>query len=352
MATPDLLRRLAEREPSDLPVLSIYLDMRPQATGQSPGRRASLTVLKDRFSEIERALGPRGDDLDSFRADQERIREFLDESFDRAADGLAIFACSGAGLWETVEAGIPFEDEIVAGPVPQLFQLARLLDEHQTAVVAVVDTNTARLFVSRVGRLDERGGPDEDSVHHQKRQTGGWSQARYQRHIDKHHEDFAREAADAITRLVERYEAGRVVLAGDEVALKPLQDALPDQVTDKVGEILRLDIRTSPDDLAAAIRPVLERMEAEASESAADLVLEAVRAGGLGVAGLEPTRKALEIGQVDRLLLAGNGALDDDERNELIRMATTSAADVEIVEGHEGLERAGGVGALLRYRID
>jgi hypothetical protein len=352
MATGDLLRALAGREPTHLPVLSIYLDMRPQATGQSPGRRASLTILKDRFSEIESTLGPRGDDLESFKADQERIRTFLDEEFDRSAEGLAIFACSGTGLWETLDTGVPFEDEVAVGPVPQLFQLARLLDDHETAVVAVVDTNTARLFLSRIGHLDELPGPDEDSVHHRKRSTGGWSQARYQRHIDKHHEDFAREAADTIARLVDRYDAGRVLLAGDEVALAPLRAALPDTVTERVGEILRLDIRTSPDELAEEIRPVLERMEAEASESVADLVLEAVRAGGLGVAGRKGTRRALEIGQVDRLVLAANGSLDEDERNELIRLASTTAADVEIVEGHGGLERAGGVGALLRYRLD
>jgi hypothetical protein len=352
MPTGDLLRYLAEREPTDLPVLSIYLDMRPQSTGQSPGRRASLTVLRDRFREIEDALGPRGEDLESFKADQNRIRKYLDESFDRAAEGLAIFACSGTGLWETVGTGIPFEDEIVAGPVPQLFQLARLLDEHETVVVAVVDTSTARLFVSRIGLLDEKGGPDEDSVHHQKRGTGGWSQARYQRHIDQHNEDFAREAADAISRLVERYDAGRVILAGDEVALTPLRNALPEHVADKVGEVLRLDIRTPPDEVSAEIRPVLERMEAEASESAADLMLEAVRAGGLGVTGLKATRRALEIGQVDRLLLGADGSIGDDQRNELIRQAATTAADVEIVEGHDGLERVGGVGALLRYRLD
>jgi hypothetical protein len=48
----DVLRRLAEVEPSELPVLSVYLDIRPQATGNSPGRRAGLTILRDRLREI------------------------------------------------------------------------------------------------------------------------------------------------------------------------------------------------------------------------------------------------------------------------------------------------------------
>ena len=90
------MRRLAEAEPTDLPLLSVYLDMRPQATGESPGRRISLTILRDRLSKIEDTLGPRGDAVDSFHTDAERIRAFLDDAFDRSAQGLALFACQGA----------------------------------------------------------------------------------------------------------------------------------------------------------------------------------------------------------------------------------------------------------------
>ncbi len=348
----DLLRRLAEFEPTDLPVLSVYLDMRPEATGEDPGRRTSLTILRDRLSKIEGTLGPRGEAFDSFHADGERIQAFLDDQFDRSAQGLAIFACAGAGLWETVEAGTAFEDEVGADAVPQLFQLARLLDEQQTIVMAVVDTNTARLFLSRVGRLDEAGGPDEDSIHHRRRSTGGWSQARFQRHIEKHHADFAQEAAGAIEGLVDRYGAERVILAGDEVALTPLMGALSDRVKALVGEVLRVDIRAPRDEVAAEIAPVLERMEAEASSAVADQVISAVRSDGLGVAGVDATGQALTNGQVDLLLLDANAELDDEKRNELIRLAATTGADVEVVEAHEGLMRFGGVGALLRYRLD
>ncbi len=347
----DLLRRLAETEPTDLPVLSVYLDMRPQATGEDPGRRISLTILRDRLSRIEATLGPRGDAFDSFHADAEKIQAFLDDEFDRSAQGLAIFACSGTNLWETVETGTPFEDEVGADTVPQLFQLARLLDEQQTVVVAVVDTNTARLFLSRIGRLDEAGGPDEDPANHQKRSMGGWSQANYQRHIDKHHADFAQEAAGAIEGLVQRYGAERVILAGDEVALTPLMAALSDRTKGLVGDVLRVDIRAPRDQVAAEIAPVLERMEAEASSATADQVVAAVRSDGLGVAGLDATRQALDGGQVDLLLLDASAELDDDQRNELIRLAATTGADVEVVEAHPGLARLGGVGALLRYRL-
>ena len=48
------LRALAEHEPGELPVLSVYLDMRPHATGESPALRAGTVTLKNLLREIEK----------------------------------------------------------------------------------------------------------------------------------------------------------------------------------------------------------------------------------------------------------------------------------------------------------
>lgn len=349
----DLSRRLAALQPVDLPVLSVYLDERPQATGESPGLRSGRIVLKDRLREIEKTLGPRGPALESFRDDAARIERYLEDEAPTDCHGLAIFACAGVGLFEAVPAGVAFANQVSAAPVPDLFQLARLLDEQETAVVALVDSNTARLFVTRTGALEEVGGPDDDSVHYRKRSTGGWSQARYQRHIDKHRADFAREAAAEIERLVQREGAVRVILAGDEVAMTPLRASLPPAVSELVGaEPLRVHIRAPRDELAVEIEPVLARAEADDAHSTADRLIQAVQADGLGVVGLDATRRALDFGQADVLVVDPAAEIDEGLRNELIRQAAATGADVEMVDGHARLAEVGGVGALLRYRID
>ncbi len=66
----DLIKKLAEFTPTEMPLLSVYLDMRPQATGRNPGVRSGEIVLKDRPHEIEKTYLPRGADLDSFRAER------------------------------------------------------------------------------------------------------------------------------------------------------------------------------------------------------------------------------------------------------------------------------------------
>ena len=66
----DLLRRLADIAPGDLPFLSIYLDVRPEAPGERPGRRAGFVVFEDRMREIRRTYLPRGANLDSWDSGQ------------------------------------------------------------------------------------------------------------------------------------------------------------------------------------------------------------------------------------------------------------------------------------------
>ena len=347
------LRMLAEVEPGELPLLSAYLDMRPHATGENPALRAGTVILKNRLREIEKTYLPRGPELDSIRQDAERIERYLEDEYDVVTDGLALFACAGRGLFETVEAGVPFEDQVTVAPQPDLFQLARLVDEHETAVVAVVDSNTSRVFVTRRGILREVGGTDADPKYFRTRpMVGGLNQASFQRHNANMRAEFARETASELARLVEAEGASRVVLAGDAVAIPLLQEALSPPVAALVKDVLRLDIRTPRDEVAEEVQQVLAEADAEDARMTADRLVGAVRAGGLGVAGLDETRTALEHGQVDELLLDPAAELDESTRSELVRLAQLTAATVEVVEGHDGLQRLGGVGALLRYRHD
>lgn len=346
----DELRRLAEVEPGDVPVLTVYLDMRPHTTGD-PGVRTGLVVLLDRLRKLEKTLGPRGPALDSFRSDTQRIQKYLDEQLSSETLGLAVFACAGRDLFETVEVRVPFENEVALGPVPDLFQLARLADDYETAVVGVVTSNTARLFVMRNGRMTEVGGMSDDSTHY--RQTRGRppSASRYQRHIANHRTEFAQEAAREIEQLVDQEQAVRVVLAGNEAALPNLLAALSPRVRSLLHEeVLRMDRRALTDDVAREVAPLLIEAEAADDHSIADQLVEAVQADGLGVDGLERTQAALEHGQVDVLVLDAEAPLDDATRNHLIRLAANGGADVDVVAGHAVLRELGGVGALLRYR--
>jgi hypothetical protein len=348
----DLLRRLADFGPSpDAPVLSIYLDVRPQATGERPGLREGETVLKDRMRQIRRTYLPRGVALDSLDADDVRIDQFVSDEMSRSAAGVAIFACHARGLWETEEAGVPFENQVTVADVPDLYQLARLEDEFETTLAAVVDTNTARVFTYRRGILTEHEGIDDDPVHYQKRQVGGWAQGRYQRHIDKHRRDFTREIGAFITEMAQREDARHIVLAGDPPSITPLMDQLPRESLDKVRDVVSLDLRANRNEVLAAIAPVTAAVEADSGASAVERVVAAVRRGRLAATGAENVRRALSFGQVDELLIDDTAELAEGERAALVREAVAIDANVETVEGDSALLSLGGVAALLRYEL-
>jgi hypothetical protein len=344
-----LLRRLAEwTAPEGTAITSVYLDARAETSGDRPGDRTALITLKDRLQEIEKSLLPRGPGLDSFRVDRERIELAVAEARP-AADGLAIFSCGAADLFEVVESGTPFLTKVVYQRHPALFPLARLADEFEPAVVAVADTNTLRVFSVRMGEVEETAGKDEDSVNFRKRRTGGMSQERFQRHVEKHRVDFANEAAEVIARVVEEDGATRVILAGDEVAIPLLRDALPASVSEKlVGDALRIHIRASKDEVGDEVAAILELAEEESSHAVADALVAEVRKDALGIAGADPTRRALEAGQVDVLVMI-DGYEPVEVRDECTRLAISTGASVEVVADHDGLKSLGGIGAILRW---
>jgi stalled ribosome rescue protein Dom34 len=88
-----------------------------------------------------------------------------------------------------------------------------------------------------------------------------------------------------------------------------------------------------------------------ADQRSVERVIAGVRAGELGVAGVDPVAEALEAGQVHELVIDESAGLDDGLRAELVRLAARTAADEVVVKDHQGLLALGGVGATLRYRV-
>ena len=346
----DLMRRLAEIESRDAPILSVYVDTRPEAQGERPGERNELTVVRARLDAISDGLAAHGTARESFDADRKRIAELLETEEINATDGVAVFACSHIGLWEAIGAQTQFDTQVAAGPTAELFQLARLLDDAVSAVVAVVDTNTCRLFVTRRGGMAERRGLDEETAEHTRHDTGGWSQARFQRHIDMQDRRFAAEAAEAIGRLVRREKPDHVLLAGDERAISVLDPALPEHVRPLVEHVARIDMRATPEDVRHEIAPILSALEEADGQDAVTRALAGHRAGDLGVAGMDRVMAALEAGQVDELVIDETVEADEELRAELVRQASLTDAHVEVVRDHPELRRFDGVAATLRYR--
>jgi peptide chain release factor subunit 1 len=197
---------------------------------------------------------------------------------------------------------------------------------------------------------------------------GGWSQARFQRHIEHFHVQHAKEAAETLARVVRDEQIRAVVLAGDEVIVPLLREHLPKDVADRVVDVVRLDIRASDREVLERTIATMREKDVENDRASVEALFDAYRSGGLGVVGVEAVRRALEAGQVDELLISATPAAiaareaspqpDAPERteservaDELIVKARQTAAGIRFIEDVSLLDSVGGVGALLRFRI-
>ncbi len=218
---------------------------------------------------------------------------------------------------------------------------------------------------------------------------------RYQRRVDGASRKHAREAVEALARVVREEGIEHVVLAGDAVSVPLLKEELPAEVAARVIDVLALDIRTPEHEVLAETLQALHRSDARSDAERVREVLDEYRAGGLAVVGVAACLGALAIGQVHELLLTADpgtlrwteeGEAADSARDSatvavnegsvpevvaqaspapgdsrpqgaeladtLVRLAEQTDAAVKLIEDAGLLEAVGGVAAALRYRLD
>lgn len=353
-ATPSLaetLDRLGRLEPSPFPVISLYLDAQPDARGKDHYGPFLKKELRGRMDELE----PRSAERESFEKDVERIEGYLSEEVRPSANGIVIFASSGADLFETLQLDAPIEgNRLTVGDRPHLAPLARVMDRHPRHAVVLSDTNAAHVYVFGRGRTIGR--EDLSSPKMSRTDAGGWSQMRYQRHVDNLHQHHAKELVETLGKIVDEDRVDYIFLAGDDVIVPLLRSELTKELEQKVVGVLRLDIRTPEDDVRAAAAEALAAHEATAEAERVERIVGEWRAGRLAVAGARDVRKALENGQVEELVMSrafgesgGNGA-ETSAADDLTSRAIATSARVRFVEDPALLEEVGGVVASLRFK--
>ena len=391
----ETIDRLAQFDPVPFPVLSLYLNAQPDSVGRDRFEQFLRKTFSERLSTY-RAGAP---ERESLERDVARIERYLAESLQPSTNGVAIFACAGADdFFEPVQLDAPIhEHRLYLGDRPHLYPLARLDDQYPRYAAVLADTNVARIFVFGTNRLERREEVEGQKTRRVK--VGGWSQARFQRHVENYHLHHIKEVVETLDRVVRDESIPHVLLAGDEVVIPLFREQLPAHLAEKVLDVLPLDTRAPEREVLDATLAALRQSDAESDAGLVERLVDEIRGGGLGVAGADGTLAALQAGQVDVLLIlarsdlltnvehlvptasgraehTGNaadglaaveaaaaaapappsGVRDEGspaERvaNHLVTLARQTAAAVRFIEDPLLLAELGGVGALLRFRI-
>jgi len=337
------LDRLAAVPPGS--VISLYLDLRPDQNGQ---RRHVDTFLKNKFDEQVRSLT--GETRAAFDKTLQRVQEYLSRQ-DPAPRALAVFASTTGDLFEAIPLDVPLENPSMhVGSVPHLYPLARLNDQYPRYAALLVDTSSADLYVFALGAQTRHEAVTSDKT--RRTQMGGWSQARYQRRADNFHKQHIKEVVDLLDKVVTQERLNHIVVASDDAAKPFLMAQLPKHLADKVIDIVHVDVKSiEQHQLLKETMEALRREDAHTDAEQVQRMIDAWRAGGLAVAGIEGTMRALDMRQVEELLIAARADRVNGPTDELVAKAQQNSARIRFVEDDSLLADVGGVGALLRFKI-
>ena len=373
MSRYNFLNKLLEFGPGPRPFTSIYLD----TTVNETGKKTFEVFLKKQTSEQRDRFKEGTDDRQNFDADIERIEEFL-TSLDPATQGVAIFACEPAGLFKTFEFQLPFaENRFDVLDRPILFPLVKLVGQSRRYAVAQADTNSAHIYVVSRGEVIHRDDIQNEKTN--RTEVGGWSQMRYQRHVEKFHQQHAKEVIEELEKLVTGDRIETVVLAGDESVIIPLlKGEMSKELEARVAGTMAVNANAAEHEILEEAEKVIHRHNTLVDLESIEQLREQDYEGGLGVTSLEKVFAALlngqvqemyvvsdpdaieyNIGQVNKLFKDYSPGVEEELPNakraalvieEALRLAAQMADDIRFIEDVNLLKDAGGVGALLRYQ--
>ncbi|RMG90451.1 MAG: hypothetical protein D6708_08425 [Candidatus Dadabacteria bacterium] len=204
-------------------------------------------------------------------------------------------------------------------------------------------------------------------------EQGGWSQARFQRHVEEHLQRNLRTVADQLAGWVDERDVPRIVVAGPEEVAAAFEREVPRRLQGRLVARLRVDPHEPLPEVQAKALDALARARDEAATARLRKVLD--REGGRAV-GVEAVSEAVRDGRVHELFLLDSferpgwvcpscgemgervplgcprcgAAVDAVELGEeWVRGVLASDGGVAVFRDHPILEEAGGSVAVLRY---
>ncbi len=367
----EVIKGLARLPQGGSPFLTLYLDTRWSTERE---RERVRIFVKSRLRQYVGGLPrlARGG-----REDAEKIecyvKGLVNREWDEAYNGIAVFACSGLGVYRVVKSHIPFVDEFRCSDRPVLRQVVENLHEGERGILAFVGADSGRLYEFHMGGV-VREYAFEDDEFPGRHDQGGWSQARYQRHIGDHLHRNLRRLAGKLVNWVDEHGVRRIAVAGPEETVPAFERELPERVLRRVCARLHVDPHAGFEEVQ---REALDSFRSARRREDCRRVMEVLeRRGRRAAVGLRAVAGAVRDGKVHRLFLdrtfhvqgwkcfacgemgeraplgcprCGGSVEAVELGEEFIRGVLAADGRVFVVTGVQELVHAGGVAAGLRY---
>jgi peptide chain release factor subunit 1 len=376
--TWEQLRELAAFRASHGCAVSIYLGLDPGIV-PTPGDLDSHT--RSLLAAAERQLDERRATLSSeerkgLERDLARIADWFGSEFSReGVRGVAVFSAELDGLFLPLLLPWAVDDEARIAKQLYLAPLVRVVGRGDGALVAYVGRERGDVYRLRAGELVPL--VDETTDVPGRHDQGGWSQARYERHIETIVDRHLREVAEALDRCARRLRDVRVVLAGPEETRAEFERLLSPEVRGALVGWVAAEAHVDAPRLLESARPLLDEWRAGREEELLERWREEAARNGRAATGWEETLQAASDGRVELLLVQdgadrpayvcpacgraqamdGSCPLDgttlqpaETGLDLAVHQTLSHGGTVEVIgDEHRDLEPVGGVAALLRF---
>ena len=381
MMTRDEIRELAAFQADETKgacALSFYFQPDPP---QDRSHRREAIVAKDIVKQALKSAAASGKN-GSLHADLDRVLD-LATNLRGNARGRAVFACSAQNFWKEYE--LPPHlggTQIYLQPQFQLKPLAALLGAQPALCVVMLDRQRARFFDLRLDVLREHGA----IVHMLSRSASSYGYNGYEAgHAERRVSEEALQHFKAVSeRLRTDFERGaweRLIVGCHDVNWPEFESHLHPYVKQRLIGRFPADVASvSSEEIRDHAGALLNHWITERAATKVSEALEFAKGNGRGVAGLRRVLQALETGEVQTIFLTENysaravecphcGHLDahlvascvacgrrthelTDVCDAIIPIAIRRNIELFYLKEHEGLDRAGNIAALLRFRSD
>jgi peptide chain release factor subunit 1 len=372
--TWERLRGLAAFRAEQGCVISLYLNLDPSEVPTAADAQTRMNALLSGAEKADRSELTH-DQRNGLKSDFARIARWFDDEFSREGSrGLAIFAASLDNFWSTLSLPGPVADRVKVGREFYLAPLVPLVARTDGTIIAVVGREQGQLFRLEAGRLQ----PIADHFDEQpgRHDQGGWSQANYQRHIEKLVQEHMKGVAEELDRSRKSMRAPKFVLVCPEETRAEFTNTLSKEARDALVGWAPAEAHAGPPELLDAVRPVLEDAQAKDERQTIERWREEAGRHGRAASGWAQTLEAASDGRVEVLLfqegtdrsafrcpacgraaLTGGSCPLDGTRLEphdagldlAVHQTLAHGGAVWAIRHHTDLAPVEGIAALLRY---
>jgi peptide chain release factor subunit 1 len=382
MMTRDKIEALSNISTPEWPSISLYLRIDKERIDEDFTIRLK-NLLNDAAEQVEQGFSH--EQREAVLSDLERIREYVRDEQNRYGRGLAMFVNSHDDIFEAIDIPANVESSVSIGLELNVVPLIRLREAFESYCTCLISRDQYRIFFSQFGRIEELSFSRDDMVPG-KHDQGGWSQARYERHIEEHVRSHFKDSANRLFQIAQERPFRLLVLGGPDEVVSAFVDFLHPYVRERHVGNIRLLLEANINEVERDSCEVIDRWRDREKQRVIDALRDQAPSGELRATGIGPTIEALVQGQIMTLIVdtafQAPGAIcekcgslqvlsDDSDGSciycggplrhidnivpEVVRGAFKQGARVIFLDSPEQQQQAaefGGIGALLRFAVE